>query len=330
MYVDPELLRRVDNAIRFDLESWRLMFFHWLIGSSILVAVGVGFEGPEVVHEVRNIWRTTRREASAWIKIVGLLGWALVVLGVAGEGIFELGFSVSDGQLQTFDEILLIAAQREAGDAARSAITAQHEADAVSEQADAISIRLEIDSEQLDKTEERVTTQGPRWRILDDHRAEIVAALKPYAGQKVIVMSCGTTLSMEASDTLAKFRDIFSYEDEADWKMTQGVLQKCGSPSTYAFGDDGIVVLTSTLAGKSTKDAAKALYGVLFKLNISNIHFEADTSPQETGFAASMLGPDSFWWVAFKNPTAVIFLLGENPMLDIKSLPKSNPAKQAK
>src|ERR1700722_9986117 len=109
MYVDPELLRRVDNAIRFDLESWRLMFFHWLIGSSILVAVGVGFEGPEVVHEERNIWRTTRREASAWIKIVGLLGWALVVLGVAGEGIFELGFSVSDGQLQTFDEILLIA-----------------------------------------------------------------------------------------------------------------------------------------------------------------------------------------------------------------------------
>jgi hypothetical protein len=113
MYVDPELLRRLDNAIRFDLESWRVMFFHCLIGASMLVAIGVGLEGPEVIHEVRNIWRNPKQEAKSRIKLIGLVGWVLVVVGVIGEGIFEGAFSVSDGQIQTFDEILLTDAQRQ-------------------------------------------------------------------------------------------------------------------------------------------------------------------------------------------------------------------------
>jgi hypothetical protein len=112
MPIDPEFLRQVDNAIRSDLQSWRDMFFRLLVGSSLVVAVGVALEGPEVIHEVQNTWRTVKRETRGWVKGVGLLGWILVVIGVAGEGVFELAFSISDGQIQTFDEILTSEAQR--------------------------------------------------------------------------------------------------------------------------------------------------------------------------------------------------------------------------
>lgn len=88
------------------------MFFRFLVGSSLVVVVGVALEGPEVIHEVRNIWRTVKQETRGWVKVVGLLGWILVVIGVAGEGVFESAFSISDGQIQTFDEILTSEAQR--------------------------------------------------------------------------------------------------------------------------------------------------------------------------------------------------------------------------
>jgi hypothetical protein len=114
MTVDPEFLRQVDNAIRSDLQSWRGLYFHLLVWSSVFVAVGVALEGPEVIHEVRNISRTAREEARSWIKLIGLLGWILVVAGVAGEGLFEGMLSASDGQIQTFDEILTMDAQRSA------------------------------------------------------------------------------------------------------------------------------------------------------------------------------------------------------------------------
>jgi hypothetical protein len=93
------------------------MFFHLLVWSSVFVAIGVALEGPEVIHEARNIWRIPKPEARAWVKLIGLLGWILVVAGVAGEGIFEGALSVADGQIQTFDEILVTEAQRNAAHA---------------------------------------------------------------------------------------------------------------------------------------------------------------------------------------------------------------------
>jgi len=114
MLVDPEVLRQIDNAIRSDLQSWRDVSFHLLVWSSVLVAIGVALEGPEVVHDLCNVWRTAKPEASARIKVIGVIGWILVVVGVAGEGIFEESFSISDGQIQTFDEILISEAQRNA------------------------------------------------------------------------------------------------------------------------------------------------------------------------------------------------------------------------
>jgi hypothetical protein len=181
MHVDPEILRQIDNAIRHDFRSWSDLYFHLLICSSILVGLGVALEGPEVVHEARNIRRTCKREARAWVKLVGLVGWIFVVVGVAGEGIFEAALSIADDQIQTFDEILLTAAQRDAGNASLSAD------------------RAAADEKQLSAALDDAVSEGLELkRALDDERARhsprhvtpaqgvcMQAALKGLSNQKI-------------------------------------------------------------------------------------------------------------------------------------------------
>ena len=96
------------------MESWRDLFFHLLVWSSAAVALGVVLEGPELVHDVSHMRESPKPEAKNWITVVGLIGWMLVVLGVAGEGIFEVATSLWDDKVKAFDEILIADAQRNA------------------------------------------------------------------------------------------------------------------------------------------------------------------------------------------------------------------------
>jgi hypothetical protein len=70
------------------------------------------------------------------IKRVAKLGWILIVVGVMGEGAFEVLVSRADNGLHQFDEAVLNEARREAGDAATSAKIAREEADAASAEAE--------------------------------------------------------------------------------------------------------------------------------------------------------------------------------------------------
>lgn len=137
----PSFIEALDNMVKADLLSWRDMWFHCLLWSTGAVAIGLAFEGPELYFELSHI-RLDRRDrrmflaptsheiAPRW-KMIAFVGWILIVLGVVGEGIFEAMVSRTDGQVQTFNNILLETAQREAGAAAASAKTAHDEADAV-------------------------------------------------------------------------------------------------------------------------------------------------------------------------------------------------------
>jgi len=125
----PEIVRALDVAIRRDLQNNRDSFFLWLLISAAVVVIGVALEGPELVYETINIVR--RRcirkrplRTPDWVKITALLGWCLVVLGVAGEVVAERFTSLADGNLQTFNDILLSDAIKKAGDAKASAIGA--------------------------------------------------------------------------------------------------------------------------------------------------------------------------------------------------------------
>jgi hypothetical protein len=146
MTVPAETIRLLDELVRRDFQSARDEFFWWLIASTMIVIVGVALEGPDLVSEIKGEFRkflpdklhinvltglplTTPARISR-IKLVGLIGWLLVVIGVAGEGVFEGLVSKADGQLQTFNDGLLVSASEQAARASEDATDARGQAGA--------------------------------------------------------------------------------------------------------------------------------------------------------------------------------------------------------
>jgi hypothetical protein len=122
VYVSPELISDLDSRIRLDLQHASDSFFFWVAVSAIVVAIGCAMEGPELLHD---LWpKVFRIFSGKWVKRIGFVGWFLVVLGVAAEGVFEVYDHQASDLLQIFDEVLLTAAQADAGNAKLSAIDA--------------------------------------------------------------------------------------------------------------------------------------------------------------------------------------------------------------
>lgn len=125
--IDPDLARGLSKMMRVDLDVWSNWWFWSLVGSTIAVAVGIICEAPEVLQAVglgrkalgriRRFWYvrirksgldgwerlcpeliTTNERHRKWIARAGLLGWTLVALGVAGEGVAE--YFVNDAENQ--------------------------------------------------------------------------------------------------------------------------------------------------------------------------------------------------------------------------------------
>jgi hypothetical protein len=91
----PDTLAGVDALIRAEFENFSDWWFARLIWSSVIVAIGLFFEGPEVFHEVAGAIRRMlhigkpEKDKQPWIVLCGLIGWLLVAGGVACEGIAE-------------------------------------------------------------------------------------------------------------------------------------------------------------------------------------------------------------------------------------------------
>jgi hypothetical protein len=87
-----------------------------------LVAIGVILEGPELVYAIFNAvkrWRKrpTREHDPEWIIVVGIVGWVLVSIGVAGEFWVDGKVNTDDDNIQSINITLL----RDAGASASQA-----------------------------------------------------------------------------------------------------------------------------------------------------------------------------------------------------------------
>ena len=219
----PDTLKGVDDLIRSGFEQFSELWFRRLLEATALVAIGLLFELLEIWHESVEAIKELldcgpEKRIKPWAKLFGTLGWILIVGGVCGEFWAESVTSKADGFIRKFDEILLAEANRNAGAAADSAKTARNEADAAvksasdartiangarleshaaaklagkaGDKADEISARLDTAGQQLSQVERRVRIQGPRGKLLMDGQKTFVEALKPFKGQKVIMVTC--------------------------------------------------------------------------------------------------------------------------------------------
>jgi hypothetical protein len=149
--VSPKIIEALDNSIRDQLQTTSHEFFFCVLISAFVVAVGVVMEGPEILHELWPslfrwfTWTSNERlhRFERRIKKIAFVGWFLIGIGVFGEGVFEGLQNRAEGQLQTFNGILLkdarltaATAKDSAESAALAARNAQDSAEAVGKEAD--------------------------------------------------------------------------------------------------------------------------------------------------------------------------------------------------
>jgi hypothetical protein len=223
MYASPDVLA--------DLTATRDLYFSYLLWSSGAVAIGVALEGPEVIHEARKVLCHVKAETPAWITLVALIGWTLVVLGVLGEGISEALVSRADGNIQAFND------QR-----------FKHEIDA----------RLILEKELL--------WRGSRDILVNAGRDLFKKQLREFSGQLAYAVVCGSQfLSRGDQEITATAGTLNSVLLEAGWNVD------LGDPLVHPPIIDGgcpiigeaVTVIIRQDASKRTRDAATKLLVVI-------------------------------------------------------------------
>jgi|ERR1022692_762931 hypothetical protein len=228
----PELARPIDDLMKADLQVWRDGCFVWLLISTVVVGIGILCEGPEVWHQTIGVIRALERHTPPWIPLLASFGWLLIAAGVIGEGITEAMVSTADGNLQTFNDIVLAEAQTESAFALERAAHAEAtargfdaqiaESDAKAKSAEATAKKFEsqiaeaqrlaaesakeAESERLERIKLEAAV-APRRLSLDQQR-RIADACRKFRGHLVMLESYspdGESFSL-GEQILASFR----------------------------------------------------------------------------------------------------------------------------
>ena len=183
------IVARNDELVRSELENVRSIFFVCLVGATVAVFAGVAFEeGEELMHAVRRVLPLDPMTVYRWAKRLTRAGWILIVIGVAGEGIFEVYVSRADGILATFDNILLNEARKESSGAVIGAAAANVQV------AEARKRTAELEKESAELRAENLRLEAiiaPRSLSLDQQQ-KIADACRKFHGHGVMVKSYGT------------------------------------------------------------------------------------------------------------------------------------------
>jgi hypothetical protein len=324
MAVPPEIVAKLNECAQHDSTHLRGIWFMVLVVFTVLVGLGLILEVFELWHEILSVLRERNERFKYRIvlsekrleiyKVVAFVGWMLIVAGVLGEGYSEVRIHVLSTVIDECSNARMVELQYEAGDAAKSAQIAHDEADAVKIEADELTGRLANAARQLGILEQDTRVQGPRWKLLEAGKDVFVRELRPFAGQKVTVISCGHISPPEQYKLEQLILNLLSIgKDSANWIMgSPGYTpwSRCVNGATAVGGN---LVTFSSNADDAVKEAAKALSDVLNKLEISTINtpsFPSNTNVILEGF-------DSPWVIAAKDPTQVFILIGPNPMFDL-------------
>lgn len=186
------------NALQAIADRW----FHWLLISSGVVALGVALEAWEATISLKRWFQlkcgkeVPEPNDNSWAIPASYLGLLLVIAGVVGEGVFEGFVSNADTALRAHDSQILAQAETDAGDAKFRA--------------------AELES-QTAILEERTLELGPRDLLLYGKREEaLMNGLRQFKRQKVQVRIC-VFGNNEVRDTGERLTALFKL---AEWKVS--------------------------------------------------------------------------------------------------------------
>jgi|HubBroStandDraft_5_1064220.scaffolds.fasta_scaffold11311_6 hypothetical protein len=266
--------------------------------------------------------RSTPFERCAFNKIVAhSLGPILVTVGIAGDFIFEGRAFILEDRQEEQSQRLIGSLSEKATSAEAKADAATLKATALDKEEGAIQKRLDTASGQLDTIESQLRVQGPRRKLLEDNRDKFIQALRPFAGQRVTVLKCGPAIVAEPEQLEQYLLNLLGIskasKPNAGWAVESPGYAVWATCNTGASSAGGNLVITSANATGPVKSAAEALYDALNAIDISTIKAEAPDDQRARTFFAAEIGADSPWAMAAKDPSAVIILIGSNPMFDL-------------
>jgi hypothetical protein len=160
--------------------------------------------------------------------------------------------------------------------------------------------------------EQHLLVQGPRWRLLETGKDKFVATLQPFAGQRYIIVECGENPPPESYKLK---EDLETFLHAANWELVPlyATWSSCShGTGNGATSDGGNLVAFNAHSSPRAQDAGLALCDVLNKLSIFTTSYKA--SPTPIPDLQKLLGDDSPFVRASKDPTAIFVLVGLNPM----------------
>jgi hypothetical protein len=321
MYVpngSPEFVRisqALDLAIKADLQSLRDWYFDCLLVCTAIVGLGVFMEGFEICHDMWGIFRRKSVElyywtslsidrkpyhAPNWMKVMAAVGWVFIVLGVAGEGVYEGFVSKYDSALSSLNDTLIAETQKETAVALARAVHAETtakqfdvqiaESNSKAKSAEAIAKGFEAqiaDAKARTAQAELELAQIKQWRTLKPkQQEEIGAVLSGFAGQDFAFLAFGDPESM------AFLRDINATLKIAKWNR---VSAPPGLGGDTAYNVDGIMVPTvndtglDVYVGSDNTAAHPAALALAAAISKAGIHCEAHLSDWLKDHGAKMV-----------------------------------------
>jgi hypothetical protein len=329
-----DLVAKLNQCATTDFAGPRDHWFNWLAGFTTMVAVGLLFELPELVYELKGIvgdriprfghWVITSQHRIDAAKAIAFIGWFLIVAGVAGERVAEVRVKDFDVRIQECSDAKVQAATIEAGDAVISAKTAHDEADVVKNETDALNADLKVASGQLDNLKSDTLALSPRWRLLQNDEGTFVKVLEPFAGQQITIVRCGNE-DREQFDFEFALAQVWSkvgwVSGVAQWDQCPLIgwneIHFVSSAGNFADRWAGIPAAQSIrpTCGPKGKTAGDALCNVLNDLRTRTVAFEERATPDAIIRAKLLFGDGSPAEMALKDPNRIFLLIGHaSPM----------------
>jgi hypothetical protein len=162
------------------------------------------------------------------------------------------------------------------------------------------------------KPSAQIERQSPRWQLLEENQTVFVDNLKKFAGQKIVIIECGTMVTI-AGETLHLERDLnrFLGTPGAGWNLGGRGYPMCSARGWGGRG--GNVVLFNSSANNATKEAARALAAALNVLKIDTECCESLGSALGPTDPPAPDGADPQTVAARDRTSSVFILVGPRP-----------------
>ena len=232
----PSAVDPVRQALQAKSDRW----FHWLVISSVAVMVGVAFEAPEATIALRRWylhWRERGDEVGppnerSLVTPASYLGLLLVILGVAGEGVFEAKASSADTALRAHDEAVLADALKNTGDAKSAAGAAEGAATNARLASDGAVARATEVGQKVAVLKERANTADKEVGSALALAGEIEQRFAPRAlspTKRELLIALLSKIPQKPKDTILVGFDVAAFDGQ---KYAQDIVDAINDPAT--------------------------------------------------------------------------------------------------